>query len=351
MAVYRQKSRLLDFDALKCLRGDYYHNDCTECVDICPEEAFVIERGKLSLEEKECTSCGICVGVCPTEAVTVEFFDPTAYVESRLSEETLYLSCKEGIPCLSVFAVEHFISMGLEKKSVVCDLSGCAECEMNTGSKVLDSIKERIEKSKGFLEAVGTEYEIQIRDSFDPKASRREFFKKLVHKFSVSNRTRNDSSYVNRPEAPSKTRLLRDSLKRSREKIKNSVIKSEDARFISFKSIDKDLCTNCADCIKFCPTQALFHSGDTLSIMFRAGDCIACGICNRICQPKALSEREEIDLIEFAYERNKELVRHELKICKECKTPFVYRGDEICDRCKDFVSKFSDIFKLASDLK
>lgn len=41
-----------------------------ECVDVCPEDCYVIVDGKVNAKNiGDCTECAACDGVCPTDAI------------------------------------------------------------------------------------------------------------------------------------------------------------------------------------------------------------------------------------------------------------------------------------------
>ncbi|WP_200762889.1 4Fe-4S binding protein [Nitrosophilus alvini] len=349
---YKQNTNLFEFDYLKCLRTDYFHNDCKECLDICPEDAIGFVRGRLRLLEDKCTNCAVCIGVCPSEALSVEFFDPDSYIVEAAQKDSLKLSCKEETPCLSVFDVHHFISGALRCGEIICDLSHCAECNLNIEGKTFESINERIEEAKSFIEALGVDAVIKT-ESGEKHKERRAFFKKIFTAAKELSRENNDlkslQNAVNR--VPVKHTILKNSIKQNIESIQNTQI-NRNFSFIRDKEISYDLCDNCGECVQFCPTDALFYASEGTSIWFMSGKCIACGICNDICKPGAVSDKEGFDLVEFAFDRGKELVRHKLEICRECRTPFPYKsGELLCQRCKEFAHKYEDIFKLASDIE
>jgi len=349
MSLYRQSSDLFEFNLLKCLRTDYYHNSCSECVDICPEDAFIFDRGKLRLDSNRCKNCSVCIGVCPTEALSVSFFDPNGYILS-IKDEKIFLSCKKDTPCLSVFSVQNFISLALRKNSVVCDLSFCSDCELNKNNSIYDPIIKRVDEANSFLEEIGVLKEVEIENE-KRENPRRLLFKKMFNTTKELIKEDIDIKVLSdvKNRAPIKNIVLKNSIKKEFQNIKNSIV-STNYSFLSNKEISFELCTNCGDCVKFCPTEALFYSQDGRSIRFLSGKCIACGICNDVCKPKAITDKEDLDLIEYAFDREQELVLHTFEICSECKTPFPYKGgDKICQRCKEFVDQFSDIFKLAAD--
>jgi ferredoxin len=105
---------LLSVDQLKCLRNDYAHNNCSICVDLCPERAINTDRRKLKIDESACTLCHGCIGVCPTEAIESQKFEPNFYIakeiafenneiKQKLIGESLKMSCKDLGACLAVF--------------------------------------------------------------------------------------------------------------------------------------------------------------------------------------------------------------------------------------------------------
>jgi ferredoxin len=44
----------------------------TECVDICPADAFREGANFLAIDPEECVDCGLCVPECPEEAIFAE---------------------------------------------------------------------------------------------------------------------------------------------------------------------------------------------------------------------------------------------------------------------------------------
>lgn len=46
--------------------------NCSECVDVCPMEVFIIDGGKIRIHnQEECSLCEVCRDVCPNGAVEV----------------------------------------------------------------------------------------------------------------------------------------------------------------------------------------------------------------------------------------------------------------------------------------
>ena len=339
-------------DGLKCLRVEYYHNACSLCMDICPKDAITLGNNKrVALDPKVCIDCSACIGSCPTSAISDKNFDPNLFVVTFSASEETKLSCKSNTPCLNVFNVEQMISLGLRNESLSCDMSHCAECELNMDGKIEASIISNIDETNKLLEMMESEHRISTEYEAGVETQRRKLFTKFV---AGVNELQNDREIeevfdVN-DTVPVHRQLLQNSLKSSIASAKNTTLGSAFS-FIANKEIDFQSCTNCGDCIQFCPTNALTYSADQVRILFQEYRCIACSICDDICKPKSFSDKAELDLVTIAFDRATLLLENNFVLCTECKTSFPQKGEEtICNRCVDFVNNSQDMFTLARDL-
>lgn len=356
-----QKGNLFSFNATRCLRNEYYHNDCRLCIDLCPKGAFHIVRNKLTLFENECVECAGCIGTCPTEALEIENFDPNQFAASyaQQQQKSPSLSCKVSTPCLGVFDSEHLLVMVLRgKEGITCDLSHCAGCVLNENGKLETQIRGTIDVANGFLEAIGLENRVATIDVKEEQSERRALFRKGIEKAKVVLAEGNvvpqsmTTAHHALPDMrmPLKRILLKNSLKEHVGEMSTTILEGESPLFFN-KQIDFHACTNCGECTQFCPTDALFPTSDKQGIYFSQGKCIGCGICEAICKPNAISAKEGIDLVSIAFERAEQLVHYEMVMCHECRCPFPYKGgDPICDRCSSFVTNHANMFTLARDL-
>jgi energy-converting hydrogenase A subunit P len=354
-----QKSNLFSYTATRCLRNEYYHNDCRICIDLCPKGAFHIVRNKLTLFENECVGCAGCIGSCPSEALEIESFDPNGFAASFAHESDKTLSCKVTTPCLGVFDTEHYAVMALRgESSVTCDMRFCAECPLNTDGVLERSIRSKIEGANQFLESIRSAKRIETMEVKEEQADRRALFRKGLEKIKESV-VSESSAHVSMTLAhhkqadmkmPLKRILLKNSLKEVVGDLETTTFSAWSPLFFN-KQIDFAACTNCGDCTQFCPTDALFPTSDKQGIYFSQGKCIGCGICEDICKPKAISAKEGYDLISVAFDRAEELVHYEMVMCHECRTPYPYKGgDPICDRCEGFLKHNPNMFALARDM-
>ena len=358
-------SDLFAFDYFACLRSEYAKNSCDICIQLCPEEAMGFDRGRLRLDVQACTGCCGCMGSCPTQALESRMFDPEEFVEGFVTDKGTLVSCKENVPCLGALSAEHFAVIGLESEGqVACDLSFCATCPINREGKILHAIEEALNEAERLIALSGgamkfrrtaPEETAKATELTDEK--RRGLLKRLVTLGAAKEETSKPRSPQEmhggeeQKRPPKKRVMLQNALKRQAEKFPERTTFDTRFSFNVGKTIDALACTNCQECALFCPTGALSLLQDNTGIVFQQGKCIACAICNDICQPRAIEDDETFDLIAFAFDRMNLLVKHELEICEECKVAFPYKGGEkVCDRCRDFKNNFSDLFTMAKDL-
>lgn len=355
-----QKSNLFTFTATRCLRNEYFHNDCRICIDMCPKGAFNIVRNKLTLFENECVECAGCIGSCPTEALEIESFDPNGFAASYQYQKDLTLSCKVSTPCLGVFDVEHYAVMALRgEKSVTCDMSHCAGCVLNENTQLEKLIRTKIDTANEFLEKIQSSHRIETVEEKEEQSDRRALFRKGFEKMKESVIANESEAHIAMTTAhhklpdmkmPLKRILLKNSLKEIVGDLEMTEFGENSPLFFN-KQIDFQACTNCGECTQFCPTDALFPTSDKQGIYFSQGKCIGCGICEDICKPKAISAKEGFDLVSIAYDRAEQMVHYEMVTCHECRCPFPYKGGEpICDRCESYTKQFSNMFTMAKDL-
>ena len=59
-----------------CIKCKY-----TDCVDVCPVDAFREGKNMLVIDPDECIDCGVCIPECPVEAITTEEDVPQSQLE------------------------------------------------------------------------------------------------------------------------------------------------------------------------------------------------------------------------------------------------------------------------------
>jgi energy-converting hydrogenase A subunit P len=324
---------LIQYKSDSCIRNSYFHNQCSDCVNICSEDVFSIFQNKIVLDSEKCTLCSACLGSCPSEALLVPNIDPNVEVAGKIAD---VFEC-DTKTCLARFDSHHLAVASLKNEKFKLDLSKCENCQIGEYESV---IQNKVEKTNTFLEKLGVENRVGIKKETEEKSKKRELFKNILKKGEGQTIPQKDS--FSKKFYPLKQKLLVDEVKKLDIDLKNG------GGLIWTQEISSN-CTNCGDCIQFCPTEALLRSSDKLQIFIRANLCISCGVCNHICKVDAIQNSDEVGILDLM--KPKELIKFEMATCPECKTPFIKRGDEqICDRCYDFVHNHSNIFTLARDM-
>ena len=319
---------------------------------------FLGSNQRIAIDDK-CTNCSGCIGVCPTSVISNEDFNPIDFIINMDYEKDNTLSCKENSPCLNTFNIEEFISMGLLNKKIVCDLSHCENCDFNKNSILSKSIEENINEANIFLNSCKSENKkFNINLDYEKKESKKPikkftFFEELKDDFKPKEKKNEiDTMFDKKSSIPLHRQLLTYSLNKEISNFSSTSIDNQMFSFIKRKEIDFNSCTNCGDCVQFCPTKALTADDDKIAILFQESKCISCEICNDICKPKSFSDLDKLDLISLAFGRATKLIRHNLVICDECKTPFPQKKSEKkCFNCVNFIDEWKDLFTIEKDIK
>ena len=48
---------------------------CGTCIGVCPVDAIIIEKHKITVRSDICTGCSACVHVCPVDALSEDTFE------------------------------------------------------------------------------------------------------------------------------------------------------------------------------------------------------------------------------------------------------------------------------------
>lgn len=341
----------IKIEPLKCLRGEYFHNECSKCVDICPTDAISLVSKRISIDSTKCNNCNACIGTCPTSTIINGEFDTSAFIIKSGFDKDLNLTCNSSKTCISIFKVEELVSLGLRANNVTCDMSKCDECKLNINSTVSNAIEKNIEEANKFLrdinrQTIGINKEVV-------EISRRQVLKSFVKDVnSIDTKDDNMDMLFDPKETLPKSRVIfQNSLKAVIESLPTEK-KNDKFSFFTHKNIDFKSCDNCGDCVQFCPTNALSFTSDKTKILFMQLRCISCGICDDICKQKAFSSDDSFDVVNLAFSRAEVLIENHFAICTECKVSFPQKEDEkICKRCIDFAHNHASLFTLAKDAK
>ena len=285
---------LLFLNPFSCLRNGHLDNDCQLCVSQCGIQAIDIVKRKIPLIKENCTNCGDCIGICPTESLGLKEFDVISFIFDFLEKDENRIIEKMDIPTLGIFNPYHLISLVLRTKRNLF-----LEYDQTNTEHNLNYLEKIVQQSNLFLASIGfesslfiraykTESDINNKNSFSPYLT--------------------PEKYEQETTLPKKLVLFKNSLKIVCEDIATHLYDLSDLNTLFNKQINKLSCTNCIDCITFCPTNALFQSADKSSILFQSGKCIGCNICETVCKTQAIEQNNEIDLIQYMFDQTQQLV-------------------------------------------
>lgn len=345
---FLQKKDFFELNGLKCLRSEYFFNECDLCFSRCSHNALGLKKEKISLNNDLCTSCGDCIGICPTQALSLENFDVENFILKFINDKKDVIIEKIDIPSFGMLDIHHLITLLLRKQESIT-------LEYDEDSKNIEYLQLLILEANLFVKNLGFDYEIKKishNDKVENKLRRNLFKSILSSKKELQNKSSIRSKInQNEKETPAKLIILKNSLKLISEKTDLSRLEIEDSSFIFNKKIDYNSCTNCLDCITFCPTNSLFQNSAKDSIFYQAGKCIECHICSEICKEKAINKSQNVNLFDFTFDKAEQLVKFEYKTCGDCNSVFIYKsGDIICPRCKEYTDNYSSMFTLAKDI-
>jgi ferredoxin len=346
---FTQQKEFFSLNALKCLRNEYLFNDCTLCFERCEHNALGIFKEKIKLFDEQCTQCGECIGICPTQALSLETFDVNEFVFTFLQQEKNTIVHKIDIPTFGMLDAYNLISIVLRaKKNIFLHYY-----EEDLALDTLDYIDAVVCLSNEFLVKIGVEHSLFLKQKQADvqNTHRRGLFKTLINTKKELQKEFTLTQKLNEHDKamPVKQMLFKNSLKLVCEDIRTQI--STQNRLVFNKQIDFNACTNCVECVTFCPTQALFQNASKDAIYFQSGKCIGCDICEDVCKHGAIEQNDDLDMIGYMFDKAQKLVEFEYITCKECNNSFIKKDDSgVCGFCKTFLQEHSNMFTLAKDV-
>lgn len=250
---------------------------CRACVDVCPQDAYQWQAGRIAYDKDVCAPCGRCVTTCPTGAIEnpavtaamleaevralVDVVDgPTGirFVCSRGTIEPRHGWSDVSVPCTSMVPGTWLLACLLigagAATAVPC---GESRCPLGLGAAAIQAndLAHAVLWESGLEPGMvtgATIYDpivcVGIEDPFG------------------------------RDKAPEVMSAVADVAQR----VFNIV---HPASNIGVVEIDPSACTLCGQCAQTCPTHALVetYEGDAVSISFDPRSCVNCTQCVATC--------------------------------------------------------------------
>ena len=300
---------------------------CTACVDVCPQKALTVLKGRVLHDRSVCEPCGRCVTTCPTGAIE----NPAATVPQIEAQVRAFLDpgagppgprgvvyrCRRGdqpeavagwygvtVPCSAMVPAPWLLAPLLLGASGVA-LRPCTE----TGCPLAqdDEIRGTVAWTRDALVALGlpgdrvtTDPATVVLERPLPTADLSDPFGRLGGAAVLLALAEASASPAPLP-APAVPGTF------------------------GVVDIDARACTGCGTCTAACPTGALgnLDGRGQRSITFDANACVACGACAARCPERergAIRMRPVVD-VERLRQGRVVLFRSELATCSSCGAP------------------------------
>lgn len=255
-------------------------NGCRACVDVCPQEAYRWQAGRIYYNKDICEPCGRCVTACPAGAITNPAVAPAmleaqihALVGDGSERANIRFVCSRRllrtpvdgwydveVPCTGMVPGVWLVAtllLGAGGVAIVpCSESGCPLGLDNSARQALDFAYQALEEVDGGKNSTLDDVGIRVAG-----LKRRD----LVDPFSTGQAAQ-----------------IMLSLFETAEK---ETVLSHPGSNLGVVSIDPEACTLCTQCSQTCPTGALGHGyeGETVSLTFDPTLCVNCGQCLLVC--------------------------------------------------------------------
>lgn len=282
-------------DRSSCVRHRCRKNECSRCIDVCPNGALSWGGSGMTVSAADCRLCLSCLAVCPTAALSA----PESSLPQTLADLSEYpapvLGCKlrseslahgrfQCLGCLAHPELMLLLSL-IYKEGLQINLTGCRECPnghiLQSVKSTYDDISKLVENHK--LDLVSSPDKLNYRP---PAISRRKLFSLFRERSTRSAavvverlQTENGSEVYGNKKLPLVRALLLKMLESSPEELSGKIAEQFSGR-ISYT----DTCTNCGGCAGICSTGAIQTAQeDETNPEFNAEKCVSCGSCQAFC--------------------------------------------------------------------
>lgn len=350
-----------------CKRSRLRKSNCRRCMEICPENAIVLDPGPTIKDG--CSDCGLCQRICPTEAFENELSTDEDLLnqgksfldreKSQLKKKTLFISCRQAenqdeesisVPCLGKITENVILGAALLGFAEVVLIKGiCSQCHFTQGEKLLAN---SITLSRILLESSGLGiFPVRLQEKVKKKErilSRREIFSKISNEVG-----KKASSYLHDkggafqkkvggiPEwkdgkRSSPRRRLLQTLIRKRGWEKSVVLKYRPEFPWGRIKIDEKNCSACGTCLALCPTGSISKKLEEGYQFFchNSSLCSNCSLCKEACPRNAIDFEADFPLTDIFEDEVKVVARVKLTSCIVCGEVMTAEKGNLCFTCQ-----------------
>lgn len=337
-----------------CVRTRFIRSECNICVELCPRNAIVKDKGKISVNE-DCDGCGACISGCPNGAFAFSQDESTlSKIKAHECIDTIVFACRKTdrdslsseiikLNCISALTLPDILYSSLKAKKLIITIDKCSNCESRkamrnfrnilfAGRKLLSMI------NRDNINVISSQQISNYINEGEKKGidiERRSFFKIIANKAipGISSNQTNIEPDSRRRESLNLTRkALLEFLNEHSEQMTGDMPEVIPSGEIS---IDKSKCFGCNVCEHVCPGGAIsrIESEDSVTIEFNPTWCTACNACIEACLTNAVSLRRGTSLKNFIENKYKVLVKLTSAVCRKCGIDFYSDSNGLCPRC------------------
>lgn len=267
-----------------------FARSCRLCVEACPHQAISDNR---ELDTKRCTECGACMAVCPSDGFVDRSIDKLfEYIQSS---DHITLNCPQAnpmgfeIPCLGILDQNLWVSLILQtktqEKKVEIYTGECVNCPDKKACGISVQSFGKIHKS--LLEHSSLSIIVAPDDGSDSAAQNQQSRKTPAPKLNLRNWSREKLETM----LPGITSSESYSIPRSRQFLAETWKAKEELNLPLPALNVSESCSNCGVCVAICPQRALTkkEDNDILTLIYEPLQCVECQRCVSVCKQKALS--------------------------------------------------------------
>lgn len=274
-------------DETTCLNTIQDRNPCQICKKVCPSGVF----DQVEPNWDKCINCGVCVAACPAGSISYSAYHSHTQLGLLRSGKThVSLSCRQAqeqtdliLPCLAACSWEFLGLLALNKKVTIVRRS-CTGCLLACGMTVFDETLFRLKTLLGedvFSATIYVSDRLQLQQI--SSYTRREAFSHLL------GNTKSGVHILLPEKAEGDRQLYRKLLARYLPRFLK-----ETCWLVPLFTSE---CIACGLCTRICPGKALYRISDEenpslLHMALLPHKCTGCGLCHDVCPRKGLSRPE-----------------------------------------------------------
>lgn len=345
------KFDLIEFKQKAC--RNFMNNQlvCTDCIDVCPQNALSLENKIPKVNYNKCTNCGLCISTCEVLAFDNKRKSYSNIIKQIDEFTDSNITCDEAtnyrkgikIPCYLNIDFALLCRISNYRDNITLYIGSCSRCSVSDRESVikhLSDLQKQLDKYSISL-SINVQ-EKKLRDKKDVVVdglTRRDLLKKInikeLRNFKYEDR---GSKKRTKPsKVATKKRIL---LKR---KIINSTLKKSEVKanfelsannFLTINEVED--CNGCGICVKLCPTSAMKwqDNNNKSQLIFNSTDCIACKRC--LACPENVITFSPVSLENYFDKVDKVLTTVNLVNCEKCGEIFRTNSEEkLCTICKN----------------